>query len=299
MVGRERLDGALLVNKKPGPTSHDLVDAVRRDLRLKKVGHAGTLDPSAGGLLILLLGRATRLAEYMSGYEKTYRAKMRLGVTTDTDDAAGEVLEEKPVPPLSVEDIEKAFERFRGKIAQRVPVYSAVKVDGERLYRRARRGAAVETPVREVEVYSLDVISFEPSVVAFEVNCSSGTYVRALARDIGEALGCGAHLTALTRTRVGPYRLEQGVTVEEVASGDPAAWHRKGAFTPMAEMLPDFPTVEVPPERTCALACGNFIRISAPDVAEGSLVKLIADGGLAAVGRLNAGSIHPIKVFIR
>ena len=287
-----------MINKEQGPTSHDVVEDCRRFLGKSKIGHTGTLDPAAAGLLVLLVGRATRLAEYVSGYGKAYRATMRLGITTDTDDAIGEILEEKPVPGLSVEEVGKLLERFRGKITQKVPVYSAVKVNGERLYRRARRGAEVDVPSRQVEIFSIGLVEWDTPSITFDVECSSGTYVRALARDIGAAFGCGAHLTALTRTRVGPYELARAIAVEELAAGDSAAWRRRGAFIPTLEMLPDFPAVEVPREHNRALAHGGDLPISVPDTAEGALVKLVADGNLAAVGRVTTAGVHPVKVFI-
>jgi tRNA pseudouridine55 synthase len=298
MVGRERLEGALLVNKPPGPTSHDIVDEARRALGIKRIGHAGTLDPAADGLLVLLLGRATRLAEYVNGYEKTYLAKIRLGITTDTDDATGDVIVSKHVPELSREDIKKILALFIGKISQKVPAYSAVKVGGERLYRRARRGAEVKAPTREIEIYSLSLVEFETPSISVEVKCSSGTYIRALARDVGEALGCGAHVNALTRTEVGPYGLTRAFTANELTKRDADGWREEDAYIPMAEMLPEFFKMETPEEYKQTLAHGGDIPIKPVDADEGALVKLIAEKRLAAVGIVRGDGIRPIKVFI-
>jgi tRNA pseudouridine55 synthase len=299
MAGGGRIiEGVLLVNKPSGPTSHDVVDEARRALGIKRVGHAGTLDPFADGLLVILVGRATRLAEYLTGYDKAYRARVRLGVTTDTDDGTGAVLEEIAVAEFSVEEIESVLARFEGKIRQRVPVYSAVKVDGERLYRRARRGAGVNAPVREVEIYSISTVEYDPPEITFEVKCSSGTYVRALARDIGDALGCGAHLVALTRTRVGPYKLAGAISVGELQAGDVGAWRANNAFVPAAEMLPDFPAVGITDEDASVLVHGRDVPLPIADVDDGALVKLVLDGHLAAVGRVTGDFVRPVKVFI-
>jgi tRNA pseudouridine55 synthase len=298
MVKRERLEGALLINKPPGPTSHDIVDEARRILRTKRIGHTGTLDPFAAGLLVLLLGPATRLAEYLKDHEKTYRGVIRLGVKTDTDDVTGTVIKEKTVPPLSARSIENEMKRFRGKSSQKAPAYSAVKVSGERLYRRARRGAEVKAPTREIEIYSLSLVGYNRPDLVFEVTCSSGTYVRALARDIGEALGCGAHLTSLTRTAAGPYELSDSITIDELKTGDIDIWREKNAFIPMAEVLPDFPTIEITGEDATRVSHGKEIALARADEAEGLLVKLVLDGTLAAVGRVDGDSVRPVKVFL-
>lgn len=298
MARRERLEGALLINKPPGPTSHDIVDEARRALGIKRIGHTGTLDPAADGLLVLLLGPATRLAEYVKGYEKTYLAKIRLGITTDTDDATGDVIVSKRVPELSVEDIKKTLARFTGKISQKVPAYSAVKVGGERLYRRARRGAEVNAPTREIEIYSLSLVGFETPSISVEVKCSAGTYVRALARDIGKALGCGAHVTTLTRTKVGPYDLIGAVKTDELIKRDVDGWGAGDAYIPMAEMLPEFFEIQTPDEYVQTLAHGGEVPIKPAGADEGAFVKLLAGNRLAAVGVVRGDCIRPVKVFI-
>lgn len=297
MVKKERLEGALLVDKPSGPTSHDVVNKARRILCIKRIGHTGTLDPFATGLLVLLLGPATRLAEYLKDYEKTYRGVMRLGLITDTDDATGTVIEDKPVPDLSAKVIENEIERFKGKLSQKVPAYSAIKVGGERLYRRARRGAEVNAPTREIEIYSLSLVKYKRPELIFEVTCSSGTYVRALARDIGEALGCGAHLTALTRTATGPYGLNDSITTDEMKTGDVNGWRVKNAYILMVEMLPDFPTVGITDEDSVSLTHGKDVSLSEPDIDELSIVKLVNRGRLVAIGRITGDCIHPVKVF--
>jgi len=200
----------LLVAKPAGPTSHDMVDIVRRALGTRRVGHTGTLDPFAAGLLVMVVGRATRLVPFAAAWTKSYEGRIRLGVTTDTDDATGQVLDSRPVA-VDRTALERALDGFRGTYRQRPPAYSAVKVDGERAYRRARRGEVVEPSERDVEITALEVTAFALPDVEFRATVSGGTYLRSLARDIGAALGCGGHLAALRRTVVGPFRLAEAV----------------------------------------------------------------------------------------
>ncbi len=209
------MDGILNLNKPRGLTSHDVVARVRSVARQREVGHAGTLDPMATGVLLLCLGRATRLAEYLMDSPKLYRARVRLGITTDTDDAEGNVIAERPVA-ADWAAVEAALERFRGPILQVPPMYSALKRDGQPLYRLARRGQTVEREPRQVEIYRLELAVWEPPELTLEVLCSPGTYIRALARDLGEVLGCGAHLTGLVRLASGDFRLEDAAELEEV-----------------------------------------------------------------------------------
>lgn len=215
-----------LVAKPAGPTSHDVVAQVRRALGTRRVGHLGTLDPFAAGLLVILVGRATRLASCAAAWTKSYEGVIRLGAVTTTDDATG--------APVAVSDawrgfdrarITEALARFRGGYAQRPPAYSAVKLAGERAYRRARRGEPVTLAPRAVELPELELTDLAPPDVRFRATVSAGTYLRSLARDVGEALGCGAHLAALTRTRVGPFQLADAVAPQVVtpaALRDPA-----------------------------------------------------------------------------
>jgi tRNA pseudouridine55 synthase len=208
----------LLVAKPVGPTSHDMVDIVRRRLGTRRVGHTGTLDPFAEGLLVMVVGRATRLVPFAAAWTKSYEGRLRLGATTDTDDATGRVQAQHPVA-VDRAGLERTLAGFRGTLRQRPPAYSAVKVEGERAYRRARRGEAVEPAERDVEIAALEVTAFAPPDVEFRATVSAGTYLRSLARDIGAALGCGGHLVALRRITVGPFRLEDAVAP---AAADPA-----------------------------------------------------------------------------
>ena len=205
--------GFLNIAKPTACTSHDVVNAVRRLLGQRRVGHAGTLDPLATGVLVLGVGHGTRLIEYLAGTRKTYRAEILLGRTTTTDDSAGETLRERPVNVDSA-TVRAALEEFTGTIAQVPPAFAAVHVDGTRAYKRARRGETVALEPRQVTVFRLEVLELQLPHLTLEVECSTGTYVRALARDLGEALGCGAHLQALTRTCVGSFSLEDAVPLD-------------------------------------------------------------------------------------
>jgi tRNA pseudouridine55 synthase len=217
----------VLVAKPAGPTSHDVVDIVRRALGITRVGHLGTLDPFAAGLLVLVVGRATRLAPFAAAWTKDYDGVMRLGTVTTTDDGTGTVVATSAEwRTLDDARVAAVLAEFRGEYDQRPPAFSAVKVDGERAYRRARRGEAVALAARRVEVRDLRLTDFSPPDARFHAVVTAGTYLRSLARDVGERLGCGAHLAALTRTRVGPFRLQDAVLPAAVTPGvvrDPAA----------------------------------------------------------------------------
>ena len=209
------VSGLLLVDKPAGMTSHDVVDWVRRRFSMRRVGHGGTLDPAATGLLILLLGQATRYARHLLNADKTYFSTLLLGLTTDTQDSEGKVLETRPVGPFTREQIEAVCVRFRGEIEQEVPAYSAVRVKGKRFYDLARAGQAVPRRVRKVRVHRLALLEIRLPEVGLEVTCSSGTYVRTLCADLGTALGCGGHLKRLCRTQVGPFSLQQSVKLNQ------------------------------------------------------------------------------------
>src|SRR6185436_17123998 len=200
------MHGFLNIDKPPGMTSHDVVARVRRLARQKRVGHAGTLDPAATGVLVVALGLATRLVEYIQeATTKRYRAVIRLGATTTTDDAEGEVLATAPVPALDPLAIETLLDQFRGQIAQVPPMYAALHHEGRRLHELARAGIVVERAARAVTIEQLDVLDWSPPVLVVDVMCSKGTYIRSLARDLGQVLGCGGHLKALKRTAVGTF----------------------------------------------------------------------------------------------
>lgn len=211
-------DGVLLVDKEAGWTSHDVVAKLRRLTGIRRIGHTGTLDPAATGLLVVCVGRATRLVEYMSGHDKRYKGAVALGVRTTTDDAQGELVERREVPPITVEMLRGIERRFSGGIEQLPPAYSAVKVDGRRAYAVARAGGTPALGPRLVQVHSLSVEMRELATIAIDVHCGPGTYIRSLARDIGEMLGCGAHLAALRRTSVGAFVVGQASTLSQLAA---------------------------------------------------------------------------------
>lgn len=217
------MNGLLLVDKPAGMTSHDVVDYIRKVARIRRVGHTGTLDPAATGLLILCLGKATRLSEHLTRMDKTYEGAMRLGITTRSYDLDSEVLEERPVPALTLEEIQSACDRFTGEIEQLPPMVSAVKVGGERLYKIARKGETVERTPRQVTVYEFRALDYAAPESHVRVRCTSGTYVRSLCHDAGQSLGCGAVLAALRRTAVGHHRVEDAVALETLKSPEEVA----------------------------------------------------------------------------
>jgi len=210
-------DGALLIDKPAGPTSHDVVDVVRGLFPVKKVGHAGTLDPNATGLLVLLLGRATKLSERLMGTDKVYQGVIRLGVTTDTYDRDGEAVETRAVPDLSVDRLQAAADQFVGDQMQAPPMVSAVKKDGVPLYKLARKSIEVERKERLIHVYRFNIRWYASPDAGFEVACTKGTYVRSLAHDLGIKLGCGAHLSRLRRTVSGSFTVEDAMELEHLA----------------------------------------------------------------------------------
>ncbi|MFO0775458.1 MAG: tRNA pseudouridine(55) synthase TruB [Nitrospiraceae bacterium] len=242
------LHGVLAVDKPSGWTSHDVVAKVRGLLRGAKVGHAGTLDPAATGVLPVLIGQGTRIAEYLVEWDKEYRAVLRLGATTDTQDATGQVLETRPVPTLTVEQVRQAAKAFIGAIEQVPPMYSAIKVAGVPLYRSARAGKAVAREARTVTVYELDISAVVGADVSMRVRCSKGTYIRTLCADLGEALGCGGHLLSLQRSRVGPFAVEDALSMETVGrlagEGSLGArlWSLNEALTGLPILTVDEPT---------------------------------------------------------
>ncbi|HUK82109.1 MAG TPA: tRNA pseudouridine(55) synthase TruB [Verrucomicrobiae bacterium] len=209
-------DGVLLVDKPTGLTSHDVVDRIRRQFGFKKVGHCGTLDPAATGLLVIVLERATKLQASLMSDDKTYEGTMRLGIATDSQDADGDVITEKPVPPLTETDLEQVFAKFRGDIQQVPPMVSALKHQGTPLYKLARKGKTVEREPRLVHIYDLRLVKLHLPCVDFRVVCTKGTYVRTLCHDIGEVLGCGAHLAELRRARSGNFDVTNAHALDEL-----------------------------------------------------------------------------------
>ena len=299
------MDGILIVAKAPGPTSHDIVALVRRLAATRRVGHGGTLDPFASGVLPLFLGRATRIAEYHLGDRKAYRATVCFGATSTTDDLEGE-LTPVPGPAPSREAVELALPALRGSIVQTPPAFSAVKVAGRRAYALARAGERPELTPRKVEIDRLDVVSWngddpDRPIAELEIDCSAGTYIRALARDLGAALGSGAYLGALTRTASGPFRLEDAVALAEirnVAADGPAGL--RALLRPIDFGLERFPVVEVPESDVSSIARGQLVRPPGP-LPDGDDTRFrLTDpaGRLIAVAVVRNGRLAPDKVFV-
>lgn len=286
------MTGILPVDKPEGPSSHDVVAAARRALGLRRIGHTGTLDPFATGLLLLCLGPATRLAEYLIGLDKTYEATARLGITTDTLDRTGAVVAESDAwVDLDEARIRGAFEAQVGSRLQTPPVYSAKKIGGRKAYELARAGEAVTPAPVAVTIHSLEVSAIEGAEIRFRMRCSSGTYVRAVARDAGESLGVGAHLTALRRTAVGRFLVEDAIPESRVDDAGAVA----EALVPPLQALDHLRAVELSTEDVRRVGHGQ--RLDAEGLPDGLLV-LRAEGELVAVAESDGGVIRPRKVFV-
>lgn len=212
------LDGALLIDKPPGPTSHDVVDAIRRQFRIKKVGHCGTLDPNASGLLIIVLGRGTKLSEKLMSDDKVYEGTIKFGESTNSYDADGELVASLPVPPLTVEELNEAAGRFIGDLMQTPPMVSAVKKGGVPLYKLARKGIEVEREPRLIHVYNFRFSDYREPLGTFRLACTKGTYVRSIAHELGQQLGCGAHLATLRRVTSGKFEVANAMPLDNVLS---------------------------------------------------------------------------------
>jgi tRNA pseudouridine55 synthase len=275
----------LLVDKPPGPTSHDVVAAVRRAFGERRVGHAGTLDPFASGLLLVLVGRATRLVRYLEPLDKTYLATARLGITTDTDDRTGTVTGGAP-REVTGQELREAMATLTGQQLQQPPAFSAKHVDGRRSYQLARRGMAVALPAAPVQVHELRLVEHDGDTVVFRTRVSSGTYVRALARDLGTRLGTGAHLLGLRRERIGSF---------DVTAAEPLdALSPDTGLRPPEAAVAHLPSLMLETDEARAVLHGRTVRRS--DVPDG-VVALLQDDRLAAVGRADAGTIRPEVVL--
>jgi tRNA pseudouridine55 synthase len=303
------LDGILVVAKPAGPTSHDVVALVRRLTGVRRVGHGGTLDPFATGVLPVFLGRATRMVEYHLGDDKAYRATVAFGARSSTDDLEGELTPvDHPAPDRAA--LEAALAPFRGPIEQVPPDHSAVHVGGRRAYEVARGGTKPALAPRTVTIHALEVLEFDAAdparpTAVLEVRCSAGTYVRALARDLGESVGSGAYLAALARTASGPFRLEDAHALDAVREAL-AGGRTPSLLVPLDAGLEEIPRLRLVPEDLSALARGQVIRHRRPEEpadaaapGQGELRRVVdADGRLVAMARLSGGRLHPDKVFI-
>lgn len=283
--------GILVVEKGAGVTSFHVVAHLRRRLRVAKVGHGGTLDPEATGVLPILVGEATKLASYLMDCEKEYRATARLGVTTDTQDLAGRVLKTSVVPPLSEAEIAEVCSRFVGTIRQIPPMFSALHYRGQRLHELARKGVEVEREPRQVVVHALTLETVTLPSFTIRVTCGKGTYVRTLCADIGERLGCGGALESLIRTRVGPFELDRAVPWTEVRELNHAErlW---AALLPLDAGLSHWPEIRLSEAETLALLHGRAVAVSSPGSRSTGWVRLYeATGRFLGVGRLSGGGV--------
>ena len=292
------LHGILPVDKPAGWSSHDVVAKVRRLSGQRRIGHTGTLDPAATGLLVLCLGQATRLVEYVTAHDKRYTGEITLGVRTATDDAEGDVVERRPVPELGPERIEQLARQFTGPLQQRPPSFSAVSVGGKRAYAVARRGGELELPARAVVVHHLQLQERAPGVLAIDVHCGPGTYIRSIARDIGEALGCGAHLTALRRTHAGPFDPGGAYTLGEIETAA-AAGQVGDLLLPADEGIAEMEAAILAPPGVAELRFGRGYQAASAGPAGDSVARIYsADGGFHGVASVSSsGLIRPLKVL--
>jgi tRNA pseudouridine55 synthase len=286
-------DLVLNIDKPSGPTSFAVVSRVRRLCRIPKAGHAGTLDPLASGVLLVLLGQATRIARYLEALPKEYEADVRLGVETETDDLEGRVISEKPVPGLTKGEVVNLLESFTGEIEQVPPKFSALKKGGVPLYKLARQGRQVEPDPRRVFIYGLELVDMKPDILQIRVKCSKGTYLRSLARDIGRSLGCGGILSRLRRTAVGHFTGHQAVGLDEL---DPESAAAKGFSIDQA--LSFIPEVELNADQAVKAGHGNVIAQDSGRPS-GSVLRLKHGRQLLALGRAWGRTIRPECVFSR
>ena len=296
------MDGILVVDKPAGPTSFDVVHRVRASLKVAKVGHTGTLDPMATGVLPICLGAATRLAGHLTEGDKEYLATVALGASTDTQDATGTVLQTRDVPALTRALLDGAIAKFLGPQQQVPPMYSAVKIDGKRLYEHARAGREIEREPRSITVHAMELLDFGERELKIRVACSKGTYVRTLAHDLGEALGCGAHLSALRRTKSGPFGLENAAQLKELMELGPARREEARRWlVPLADAFAEFPAITID-AATLAKKVAHGQPLDVPrslEVPEGAKVRVLGpDGVMVAFAERNGPQLKYLRVLL-
>jgi tRNA pseudouridine55 synthase len=294
-------DGVLIINKPEGITSHDAVREVKRSLSAAKVGHTGTLDPFATGVLVMGINQGTKLIPFLDKTEKAYRAVMVLGASTDTYDLTGKIVTAGDISGITEQEIVTVFSRFVGDILQHPPIFSAIKVDGVRLYKLARSGVEMPLPeARPVHIRMLRPVDFSPPRVSFEVVCSPGTYIRSLAADIGRALGTEAYLEQLSRTASGPFTLEAAHELSEFTALGLSGY---GAVIGLREAVADMMEIPISEQEAALVANGGFLCWSRPNAMRtGATVKLVHEGRLVALAKVMDRSIKanlkPFKVFV-
>jgi tRNA pseudouridine55 synthase len=297
---KNAISGVLVVDKPVGMTSHDVVQAIRNGTGLRRAGHTGTLDPRASGVLVILVGPAVRLSEYVSASDKRYQAIIRLGSTTDTFDADGKFTRSDVPVNVTEAEFEAVLQTFIGEIEQTPPPYSAVKVQGRKAYEMARQGEEVELAPRKIQVHHLEVLEWAPPEVVVDVHCSSGTYVRSLANDLGEKLGTGAYLVGLRRTKSGRFSLRDATPPRKLQEAFQAGnWYQY--LIPAAEALADWPAVELSPDDVEGVRHGHRVKAAA-DAQPGMVRGVSTQGELVALMELTAGEDgspewQPKKVF--
>ncbi len=293
------MDGVLNINKPPGPTSFGVVAMVRRLSRERHVGHAGTLDPSAGGVLPVCLGHATRLVQFLMESTKVYRAQIELGTATDTYDASGSITSTADASYITRGNLDSVLDRFRGEIKQTPPMFSAVKHHGQPLYKLARAGIQIESKARTAQILRLEVIEFQPPVFTLEVECGKGTYVRSLAHDIGQELGCGAFLKELVRLRCGVFDIKDAVFLADLEYAfKRGAW--QNLVHPPETLLNSWNAVTLDKEAEDRMLHGRLLELPAAQAPDGSYCRAYGPGGrFLGLLRLDAesGWWHPEKVF--
>ena len=288
------VSGVLVVDKPVGLTSHDVVQIIRRGTGIRRAGHTGTLDPRASGVLVVLVGPAVRLSEFVSASDKRYQATVRLGSATDTYDAEGKFTTSGSIEDVSEEKFEEILADFVGEIEQVPPPYSAVKVKGKKAYEMARKGEKVELKPRTINVYSLELLEWAPPEAVIDVYCSSGTYVRSLANDLGTRLGCGAHLVGLRRTKSGRFSLRDAVSLRRLREAfDAGDWSQ--FLIPAAEALSDWPLIELTADQVEKVRHGH--RVMADGDVEGWARGVTEQGDLVALLEAIDAQWQPRKVF--
>jgi len=293
------VDGAIVVDKPSEWTSHDVVNKIRKWAGTRRVGHLGTLDPSATGVLPLVIGKATRLAQFYTRADKTYEGTIHFGYATDTYDGEGQPVGEMRDLAVSAAELEPVLEQFRGKLSQMPPAVSAKKIGGRKAYELARKNQPVELAPVDVEVYELVVLALEGCEARVRVHCSSGTYVRSIAHDVGQALGCGAHLRNLRRTQAGDFKIEDAHTLDELKQLSEEQ-RFEDAMIPAARLLPQFPSEHVDEITAGQIRNGRSFRVSPfhIDVGERYVKALNSHGDLIAIGEAKLPHVyHPILVL--
>lgn len=291
------MDGVLNINKAAGMTSHDVVLQARRIFKEKRIGHTGTLDPSATGVLVLCLGKATRIAQFLEAGEKEYQAVLKLGVVTDTLDADGAILETRAYVAPDRAGILEVLQRFTGTIIQTPPAYSALKIGGIPSYKLARQGKAAPLKARQVAIHDIQLLSYDDPWIRISVRCSKGVYIRTLCADLGDALGTGAHLASLIRNRSGRFRIEESSTLERLSCYDPE--ELKEVVVPLDKALDAMPAITLTEPDSVRILHGN--KVAQPEnsvLAEGQFVRLYDPSGrFLSIGRSEYGLFKPDIVF--